>query len=79
MLVQMLVQMLEKKFQMIFLLKKDYESGWLFNVDADHAHDLVIRISITGFQLMLNNAPFRWTSKSSKTVETLTYDSELAA
>jgi hypothetical protein len=28
-------------------------------VDADHVHDLVIRISITGILVMLNNAPVR--------------------
>jgi hypothetical protein len=28
-------------------------------VDADHAHDLVTRISITGILVMLNNTPIR--------------------
>jgi hypothetical protein len=31
-------------------------------VDADHAHDLVTRISITGILVMLNNTPIRWIS-----------------
>jgi hypothetical protein len=29
------------------------------NVDADHAHDLVARRSITGILVMLNKTPFR--------------------
>jgi hypothetical protein len=46
-------------------------------VNADHAHDLVIRRSITGILVMLNNTPIRWISKLQKTVETSTYGSEL--
>jgi len=46
-------------------------------VDADHAHDLVTRRS--GILMMLNNTPIRWVSKRQKTVETLTYGSELVA
>jgi hypothetical protein len=38
-------------------------------VDADHAHDLVIRRSITGILMMLNNTPIRWVSKRQKTGE----------
>jgi hypothetical protein len=38
-------------------------------VDADHAHDLVTRRSITGILMMLNNTPIRWVSKRQKTVE----------
>jgi hypothetical protein len=37
-------------------------------VDADHAHDLVTRRSITGIPVMLNNTPRRWISKRQKTV-----------
>jgi hypothetical protein len=48
-------------------------------VDADHAHDLVTRRSITGILVMLNNTPVRWVSKRQKTVETSTYGSELVA
>ena len=48
-------------------------------VDADHAHDLVTRRSITGILVMLNNTPIRWVSKRQKTVETSTYGSELVA
>jgi hypothetical protein len=48
-------------------------------VDADHAHDLVTRRSITGILVMLNNTPIRWISKRQKTVETSTYGSELLA
>jgi hypothetical protein len=48
-------------------------------VDADHAHDLVTRRSITGILVMLNNTPVRWVSKRQKTVKTSTYGSELVA
>jgi hypothetical protein len=48
-------------------------------VDADHAHDLVTRRSITEILIMLNNTPIRWISKRQKTVETSTYGSELVA
>jgi hypothetical protein len=48
-------------------------------VDADHAHDLVTRRSVTGILVFLNNTPFRWVSKRQKTVETSTYGSELVA
>jgi hypothetical protein len=37
-------------------------------VDADHAHDLVTRRSITGILVMLNNMPIRLISKLQKTV-----------
>jgi hypothetical protein len=49
------------------------------NDDADHAHDLVTRRSITGILVMLNNIPIRWISKRQKAVETSTYGSELVA
>jgi hypothetical protein len=48
-------------------------------VDADHAHDLVTRRSITGILVMLNIKPVRWISKRQKTVEISTYESELVA
>jgi hypothetical protein len=48
-------------------------------VDADHAHDLVTRRSITGILVMLNNTPIRWISKRQKTVETSIYGSEMLA
>jgi hypothetical protein len=41
--------------------------------DADHACDLVTRISITGILVMLNNMPIRWIYKRQKIVETSTY------
>jgi hypothetical protein len=50
-----------------------------FYVDADHAHELVTRISITGILFMLNNTPIRLILKHQKTVETSTYGSELVA
>jgi hypothetical protein len=48
-------------------------------VDADHAHDVVTRRSVTGIILMVNNTPIKWISKRQKTVETSTYGSELVA
>ena len=48
-------------------------------VDANHAHDLVTRRSVTGIVLLLNNTPIRWVCKRQKTVETSTYGSELVA
>jgi hypothetical protein len=48
-------------------------------VDADHAHDLVTRRSITGIFMMLNNTPIRCMPKHQKTVETSTYGSGLVA
>jgi hypothetical protein len=48
-------------------------------VDADHAHDLVTRRSITGILILLNITPIRWVSKRQKTVKTSTYGSELVA
>jgi hypothetical protein len=48
-------------------------------VDADHAHDVVTRRSVTGIILFINNTPVRWISKRQKTVETSTYESEMVA
>ena len=48
-------------------------------VDADHAHDLVTRRSVTGIVVMANNTPVCWISKRQKTVESSTYGSELVA
>jgi hypothetical protein len=48
-------------------------------VDADHAHDLVTRRSITGILMMLNNTPLRWVSKRQKDAETSIYGSKLVA
>jgi hypothetical protein len=42
-------------------------------VDANHAHDLVTRRSITRIIFMLNNTHIMWISKSQKTVETSNY------
>jgi hypothetical protein len=38
-------------------------------VYADHAHDLVTRISITRILIMLNNTPVRWIHKRQETVD----------
>ena len=48
-------------------------------MDADHAHDLVTRQSVTGVLIFINNTPIRWYCKRQKTVETSTYGSELVA
>jgi hypothetical protein len=48
-------------------------------VDADHAHVLVTRRSISGILVMLDNTHIIWISKRQKTVETSTYGSELVA
>ena len=45
--------------------------------DADHAHDVLTRRSVSGILLFINNTPVRWISKRQKTVETSTYGSEL--
>lgn len=47
--------------------------------DADHAHDVVTRRSVTGILMFANNMPIQWISKRQKTVETSTYGSELVA
>jgi hypothetical protein len=50
-------------------------------VDADHAHDLVTRRSITGtgILVLINDTTIRWISKRQKTVETSTYGSKFVA
>jgi hypothetical protein len=71
----------EEEFQMTFLCQRypRPKVRMTVYVDADHAHDLVTRRSITGILMMLNNTPIRWVSKRQKTVETSTYASELVA
>jgi hypothetical protein len=76
------IQILENKFQRIFLLKKNQK--WprvrmtVFE-DADHAQNLIPRISITGILVLINNTPLRWISKRQKTLGTSTYGSKLVA
>jgi hypothetical protein len=48
-------------------------------VDAYHAHDLIIRRSITGILVILYNTPIRCISKLQKTVKTSIYVSESVA
>jgi hypothetical protein len=48
-------------------------------VDADNAHDLVIRRSITGIFFMPNNMHISWITKRQEKLETSTYGSELVA
>ena len=47
--------------------------------DADHAHEIVTRRSVTGILLFINNTPVKFVTKRQKTVETSTYGSELVA
>jgi hypothetical protein len=51
------------------------EATMTVDVDADHARDQVIRRSVTGIMLLVNNTPLVWISKRQKTVESLTYGS----
>ena len=48
-------------------------------VDADHAHDVITRRSVTEVLLFVNNMPIKWYSRRQSTVETSTYGSELVA
>ncbi len=45
-------------------------------VDADHADDLLTRLSRTGFIVILNGAPIYWSSKKQTSCETSTFGSE---
>ena len=49
------------------------------HLDADHAHDIVTRRSVTGILTLLNNTPTLWVCKRQKTVETSACGSELVA
>ena len=40
-------------------------------VDADHAHDLVTRLSVTGIIAMINNTPICWVWKQQKAAVSL--------
>ena len=46
-------------------------------VDADHAHDVAIKESVTAITLFLDNIPVRRLSKRQRTLETTTWRSEL--
>jgi hypothetical protein len=48
-------------------------------VDADHAGNLVTRLSHTGILIFCNRAPIVWFSKKKNTVETSTFGSEFIA
>jgi hypothetical protein len=48
-------------------------------VDSDHAGDILIRRSRTGFIIYLNNAPVIWYSKRQGTVETSVFGAEFVA
>ena len=47
-------------------------------VDADHADDIVIRRSMTGFFVYINSALAYWFSKK-KSIESLSFRSEFTA
>jgi hypothetical protein len=50
------------------------------NIDADRAHDVVTRRSVSGVLLFFNNMPVnKWISKRQKMVESSSYGSELVA
>jgi hypothetical protein len=59
--------------------EKEQRVSMTVYVNADHAHDLVTRRSITEILFMLSNMPIRWISKRQKTVKTSNYGSELVA
>ena len=40
-------------------------------MEADHAHDLVTKRSVTGILLFLNNTPIKWYSKRQNMVDTV--------
>ena len=48
-------------------------------VDADHASNMVTRISQKGILIFLNKAPIMWYSKQQNTMETSTFGSEFIA
>ena len=48
-------------------------------VDADHAGNLLMRRSRTGFLVYLNMAPIYWLSKKQTSIETSTFGSEFVA
>jgi hypothetical protein len=70
-------QMLKNRYPIISLCQR-YLLMTVY-VDADHAHDLVTRRSVTGIMVLLNNTPVRWVSNHQKSVETSTYESDLFA
>jgi hypothetical protein len=49
------------------------------NIYSDHAGDVLIRQSRTGFIISLNNAPADWYSKRQGTVETSVFGAEFVA
>ena len=51
---------------------------WIM-VDADHAHDLETRRSVSGILFFINGTLIKWYSKRQATVETSTYGSEIVA
>jgi hypothetical protein len=69
----------EEEITSDLLASKGSKVRMIAYVDADHAYDLVTRMSITGTLLMLNNTPVRWIFIRQKIVETSTYTSELVA
>jgi hypothetical protein len=60
-------------------LKTKYPASITCYCDADHAHCLETRRSVTGVILFVNKTPVKWHSKRQNTVESSTYGSELVA
>jgi hypothetical protein len=60
-------------------LKTIYPASITCYCDADHAHCLETRRSVTGIILFVNKTPVKWYSKRQNTVESSTYGSELVA
>ena len=72
------------KFEHVKQLMKDTEKMDEFRqitiyVDADHAHDVVTRRSVTGILVFINGTLVKYISKRQKTVETSSYGSEMVA
>jgi hypothetical protein len=57
-----------EEFQNDLPVSKGPNVRMIVYVDADHAHDLVTRRSITGILLMFDNATIRWVSKHRRKV-----------
>ena len=47
--------------------------------DADHAHDLETRRSVSGILIYMNKSVVKWYSKQQNTIETSTFGSELVS
>ena len=48
-------------------------------VDSDHAYDVAMRRSVTGFIPIVNSMPMTWVSMQQGTIEGSTYGAEFVA